>query len=151
MSLHSFQFGLRHLFIAITLCNVAFFLLVILSPESGTRKQLPAAEQAVLTSMEQDGLRFTNEFRCSMGAYAKSSIRWFSDGKYHVVAIELSRGDEPRAWIPNCRKLPMLRRLRLQGATKETAEFVQRELRGTPVRVEHGGTHWVAAEISKTE
>ncbi len=151
MSRSSFQFGLRHLFLVVTFCNVAVFLLLILFGEGGTREQLPAAEKLVLKSMEEDGLRFTNEFRCSMGAYAKSSIRWSSDGKYHVVAIEFSRGDEPRAWIPHCRKLPMLRRLRLQGATKGTAEFVQRELRGTPVRVEYGGTHWVAAEISKTE
>ena len=63
MSHASFQFSLRHLFIAITLCNVAFFLLVILSHQGGTREQLPAAERLVLKSMEADGLNFCDHFR----------------------------------------------------------------------------------------
>ena len=63
MSHSPFQFGLRHLFIAVTLCNVAVFLLLILFGEAGTREQLPVEEKLVLKSMEQDGLRFGNQFR----------------------------------------------------------------------------------------
>ena len=62
--LHSpFQFGLRHLFMAVTLCNVAVYLFLILFAGGGTREQLPAAEELVLKSMEQDGLRFGDHFR----------------------------------------------------------------------------------------
>lgn len=63
MSLYRYQYGLRHLLIAITLCNVAFFLLVSLSHQGGTREQLPPEEQAVLESMRADGLLFCDEFR----------------------------------------------------------------------------------------
>ena len=58
----SFQYSLRHLFIAITLCNVAFFLLVILTHQGGTREQLPAAEKLVLKSIEADGLQLCSQF-----------------------------------------------------------------------------------------
>ena len=48
---------------AVTLCNVAVFLFLILFSKGGTREQLPAGEKLVLKSMEQDGLRFGNHFR----------------------------------------------------------------------------------------
>lgn len=63
MSHSPFQFGLRHLFIVVTLCNVGIFLLLILFREGGTREQLPEAEKLVLKSMEADGLRFGSQFR----------------------------------------------------------------------------------------
>jgi len=63
MFLYRCQFGLRQLLVAVTLCNVAFFLVVILSHEGGTREQLPPEEQAVLESMQADGLLFCNQFR----------------------------------------------------------------------------------------
>jgi hypothetical protein len=62
MSLQPFQFGLRHLLIAVGLCNVAFCLFVILSHLGGTREQLPPEERAVLDSMQADGLQLCNEF-----------------------------------------------------------------------------------------
>ena len=62
MSLYRFQYSLRHLLVAVTLCNVAFFLLVILSHQRGTREQLPLEEQASLDSMQADGLRFCDHF-----------------------------------------------------------------------------------------
>jgi hypothetical protein len=63
MSLSSYQYGLRHQLVAITLCNVAFFLLVSLSHQGGTREQLPREERAVLDSMEKDGLFICDHFR----------------------------------------------------------------------------------------
>jgi hypothetical protein len=63
MSLHPFQFGLRHLLIAVGVCNVTFFLIVMLSHQGGTREQLPPEEQAVLRSMQADGLLLCDQFR----------------------------------------------------------------------------------------
>lgn len=60
---YPFQYGLRHLFVAVTLCNVAFFALVILSHQGGTRDQLPPGEQAALQAMNNDGLLFCDQFR----------------------------------------------------------------------------------------
>ena len=62
MSLYRYQYGLRHLLVAVTLCNVAFFLVVILSHQGGTLAQLPPEEQAVLDSMRADGLQLCDQF-----------------------------------------------------------------------------------------
>ena len=63
MSLHPFQYGLRHLFVVVALCNVAFFTIVSLSHQGGTRAQIPATEQAVLQAMNDDGLLICDQFR----------------------------------------------------------------------------------------
>ena len=70
-------------------------------------------------------------------------MRWFTDGKYHVVGIEVRSGSDPQAWIAHCRRLPKLRSLRFMGATGSTAASVRRELRNTQVRVEYWDRKWV--------
>ena len=62
MSLSSYQYGLRHLLVAITLCNLVFFLVVSLTHRGETREQLPREERAVLDSMRTDGLQLCNQF-----------------------------------------------------------------------------------------
>ena len=86
-----------------------------------------------------------------MTTQAKASIRWSTDGQYHVVGIEVQGGNEQLAWLPHCRALPKLQRLRLLGASEGTADFVQRELRDTPVRIEYWVGSWTTVKIPEIE
>lgn len=79
-----------------------------------------------------------------MNPQAIASIRWSTDGKYHVTRIDVQCGYEPWAWLPHCRKFPMLRQIRLLGPSQGTAEHIQLELQDLPVRVEYrSGGDWV--------
>lgn len=145
MSRSSFQFSLRHLFIAITLGSVALCLLVILSHQRGTREQLPREERVVLELMEKDGLRFPAKLGCSFGPQAKATIRWFNDGQFHVVGIEVQNGED-FTWLPHCHRLPKLRSLRIMDATNGTMATVRYEFRNSQVKVEYfWNGKWVPA------